>query len=126
MHSFLKMLWNMKSFEYMTRLVNVKICAIQKWYKALYMKKLMATAIINLQWSAIEYEIINGTKKKDILAEPFQLIKRNYLSDRLSLTIPVSVRKKYILRYLNVNTLIRRTRRNSLKTSSIIKVKSSI
>jgi len=93
---------SMKNFLYMAKLAHNQIKYIQKWYRRIYLKRTIATAIINLEWSAMEYDIIKGTKKQDILSNFGTLIKDNYIQGKLTIAVPVKTRIKYIRSFLNV------------------------
>ena len=60
------------------------------------MRRLIVISIINIQWSSIEYEIIKGTKKHEILSNPILIIKQNFHQGKQSTVVPINIRFRYI------------------------------
>lgn len=80
-----------------------KIFIIQKWYRRVLVKRYLMLAIMNLQWSVLEYAVLkvraSERKNSDLM------VAENLKAGKVSEVVPVSIRIQYLRAKLKVMAL---------------------
>jgi len=86
-------------FLLFVKFVVDRLTKIQKLYRRYYIKKTIMLSLMNIQWSAIEFAILNIRKGTDLQESD---INNAIKEGRMSNAVPVNIRILYIKDFLKV------------------------
>ncbi len=102
-------------FLVFAKFVIRRLVMVQKWYRRSYVKKLLMLALMNMQWSFIEYALVKENRGVSLgSADIEKCIKEGKTSD----AVPLDVRLAYFRKYLTVRSPLREIRLDRGRTSS--------